>query len=125
MYRLGVKRSFMAQHYLIGGDFGEENNWHSHHYELELRIEGEELDRYGYLLDITDIEQALNVVLTRFTDATLNKLPEFEGLNPSLEHFARVIFDLVAPGLAVENIEKVVVRIWEEPGAWVEYSRPL
>ena len=48
MYTLTVKRDFVAQHYLIGGDWGAENEKHSHHYAVELTLEGRELDEHGY-----------------------------------------------------------------------------
>ena len=35
MYSVAVKREFVAQHFLIGGDWGAENDWHSHHYQVE------------------------------------------------------------------------------------------
>ena len=32
MYTLGIKRDFIARHFLIGGDWGAENLPNSHHY---------------------------------------------------------------------------------------------
>ncbi|MEZ4656751.1 MAG: 6-carboxytetrahydropterin synthase [Caldilineaceae bacterium] len=40
MYTLAVQRDFVAQHFLIGGDWGPENQWHSHHYRLEVQLQG-------------------------------------------------------------------------------------
>ena len=40
MYRLAVTRDFVAQHYLIGGDWGEENFKHSHSYKVEVLLRG-------------------------------------------------------------------------------------
>ncbi len=91
MYTVNVKRDFVAQHYLIGGDWGAENQKHSHHYQVELQLEGGELDRHGYMVDIVDIESHLNEQVFYFKDKTLNDLPEFEGLNPSIERFAFII----------------------------------
>jgi 6-pyruvoyltetrahydropterin/6-carboxytetrahydropterin synthase len=31
MYTVTITRDFVAQHFLIGGDWGAENQWHSHH----------------------------------------------------------------------------------------------
>ncbi len=84
MYTVAVKRDFVAQHFLIGGDWGAENNLHSHHYALELRLEGDRLDRHGYLVDIVEIEHALTELVNHYRDHTLNDLPEFAGLNPSI-----------------------------------------
>jgi len=87
MYTVAVKRDFVAQHFLIGGDWGAENTLHSHHYAIEVQLEGDRLDRHGYLVDIVEIEQALNALVAHYRDHTLNELPEFAGLNPSIEHF--------------------------------------
>ena len=59
MYTVSVKRDFAAQHYLVGGDWGSENLLHSHHYEVEVQLEGAILDQHGYLVDILDIERNL------------------------------------------------------------------
>ena len=40
MYSLAIRRDFVAQHYLIGGDWGAENQKHSHHYQVEVQVEG-------------------------------------------------------------------------------------
>src|SRR5918993_508802 len=52
MYTLGIKRNFIARHFLVGGDWGAENLPNSHHYVLELQLTGKELDQHGYLVDI-------------------------------------------------------------------------
>ena len=49
-YSVTVKREFIAQHFLVGGDWGRENQLNSHRYRVEARYEGTSLDRHGYLL---------------------------------------------------------------------------
>ena len=39
MYHLGAARKFNARHYLVGGDWGDENIEHSHCYHMELILE--------------------------------------------------------------------------------------
>ena len=68
MYTVAVKRDFIAQHYLIGGDWGPENDLHSHHYVLELQLEGTDLDQHGYLVDIVEIEANLEALIAKFRD---------------------------------------------------------
>ena len=46
-YTVAVERDFIARHKLIGGDWGPENELHSHHYRVELALEGSELDRFN------------------------------------------------------------------------------
>ena len=91
MYTLGIKRDFIARHFLIGGDWGSENFPNSHHYVLELQLEGKELDQHGYLVDIEDVDRNLDEIVSYYREQMLNEKPEFAGLNPSIEHFARIL----------------------------------
>jgi len=125
MYTLAVKRAFVAQHFLIGGDWGAENFWHSHHYQLELKLEGAALDQHGYLVDIVEVERQLNEIVAYYRDKTLNDLPEFAGLNPSIEHFTRIVCLTLAERLHLPNIRALTVRIWENDIAWAAYRHEL
>ena len=91
MYNLCLQRDFHARHFLIGGDWGAENEEHGHPYRLEWTLEGETLDEHGYLVDLIQVEGHLDFALGRYRDQTLNEIPEFAGLNPSLENFARIL----------------------------------
>lgn len=121
MYTLGVQRDFVAQHYLIGGDWGAENQLHSHHYRVELRLEGDKLDEHGYLVDIVDVEHHLNALVSHYRDKTLNDLPEFEGLNPSIEHFSRILCGAIWATVKRKSLTSVTVVIWENDIAWTSY----
>jgi 6-pyruvoyltetrahydropterin/6-carboxytetrahydropterin synthase len=113
MYTLSVRREFRAEHFLIGGDWGAENQPHVHAYRLEVELEGERLDAHGYLLDLVDLETRLEAMVTRFAGQRLNDQPEFAGLNPSLEHFARIVCQGLLVGGPVPNVERMHVRLWE------------
>ncbi len=125
MYRVSVQKSFIAQHYLIGGDWGAENQTHSHPYRLELELSGAQLDQHQYLVDIVAIEAALERQVAYYRDRTLNDLPEFSGVNPSLEHFARVLCQALAQDIRAGNIRRVTVRLWENESAWAGYELEL
>lgn len=122
MYKLNIKEDFVAQHYLTTPGCGAENEWHSHHFEVEVTLEGSELNEHGYLLDIVELESALGDLLDRYRDATLNDLPEFSGMNPSIEHFARIFWSRLHDRLPTGEIEGMTVRIWEDESAWASYS---
>ena len=125
VYTLAVKRDFVAQHYLIGGDWGAENQWHSHHYQLEVLLEGDTLDQHGYLVDIVDVERSLAELVAYYRDKTLNDLPEFAGLNPSIEHFTRILCNALASRLQATTLTAVRVKIWENDIAWAAYRQVL
>lgn len=122
MYTLRVHRSFVAQHYLTVPDCGPENEWHSHHFGVEILLEGEELNDNGYLVDIVEVEDAMEALVDRYRDATLNDLPEFEGLNPSIEHFSHIFHGFFVDQIDVPDTTSTTVRIWEDDEAWASYS---
>jgi len=125
MYTLSVQRDFIAQHYLIGGDWGAENQKHSHHYRLELQLEGHELDQHGYLVDIVNVEQHLDALVACYRDQTLNDQPEFANhgapLNPSIERFCRILCRSLANQIQASNIHALTVKLWENDSAWASY----
>ncbi|MEC8945531.1 MAG: 6-carboxytetrahydropterin synthase [Chloroflexota bacterium] len=125
MYKVAVLREFIAQHYLIGGDWGPENDLNSHQYRLEITIENEELDQHGYLVDIVEVENVINDIVSTYKDNTLNDFPEFENLNPSLENFCRIIGDMFCKSLSVADVYSVEVRLWEDSLAWASHTRIL
>jgi len=118
MYILGVKREFIARHFLIGGDWGLENFPNSHHYVLELQLEGNELDQHGYLVDILDVEKHLDEIVNYYKEQMLNEKPEFADLNPSIEHFARILATSLSERIKAENITSLKVVLWENESAW-------
>ena len=122
MYALGIKRDFIAQHFLIGGDWGPENFPNSHHYVLELRLEGRELDQHGYLVDIVEVERHLDEIVTYYKDQMLNEKPEFTGLNPSIENFARIVATSLSERIQAKNISELKVVLWENESAWAAYE---
>jgi 6-pyruvoyltetrahydropterin/6-carboxytetrahydropterin synthase len=121
MFTLGVRRDFIARHFLIGGDWGPENYPNSHHYILELQLEGKDLDQHGYLVDIVDIEKRLDEIVNYYKDQMLNDKPEFEGLNPSIEHFSRILAISLSKSIKAKNISLVKVVLWENESAWAAY----
>lgn len=122
MYTLGVRRNFIARHYLIGGDWGPENFPNSHHYVLELQLTGKELDKHGYLVDIVDVEKHLDEIVNYYKDQMLNDKPEFAGLNPSIEHFSRILATSLSERIKADNIKALKVVLWENESAWAAYT---
>lgn len=121
MYTVAVKRSFSAQHYLTGGDWGAENQLHTHDYQIELQLEGPDLDQHGYLVDIVDIENNLDTLVSRYRGQTLNNQPGFAGLNPSIEHFARILCQQFVNRIQAPNVTALTVKLWENEIAWASY----
>ncbi|MGW8144320.1 MAG: 6-pyruvoyl trahydropterin synthase family protein [Anaerolineales bacterium] len=121
MYMVAVKRDFKARHFLIGGDWGPENDLHEHHYQVEVQLEGETLDQHGYLVDIVDIENHLDALVENYRGKILNDFAEFAGLNPSIENFSRIMCLDLSSKIAARNISALTTKIWENDIAWASF----
>lgn len=122
MYAVAVRREVTASHFMVGGDFGAEGLPHPHRYLVEWRLEGRKLDRFGFIADIDRVAALLEETLSRLQGRTLNALAEFEGLNPSIENLARVLWEKLARGLTAPGIERTRVTVWESDSAWAAYE---
>lgn len=124
MYSLGVRRDFIASHFLIGGDWGAENFPHSHHYVCEVIIESATLDQHGYLVDIVAVEASLDQVIGYFKDSLLNDKVEFAGLNPSIEHFSRILCEKLLSGINPPGEGVLTIKLWENDTCWASFRQP-
>ena len=124
-YHTTVTRQFVAQHYLTVPDPGPEGELHSHVFDVEATFAGPSLNEYDYLVDIDDVRAALDDAEARYRDATLNDLPEFEGHNPSVERFARVLHERLAPAAAGDPAASLRVTVWEDDEAAAGYEAPV
>lgn len=122
MYTVAVSQEFVAQHCLMGGD-GPENQLHSHNYRVEVQLEGRKLDEYGYLVDIVVIKENLEALLNQYRNQSLNDAPEFAGLNPSVEHFARIVCEQLLKRIQTPGLEAVAVKMWEDESAWAAFRQ--
>jgi 6-pyruvoyltetrahydropterin/6-carboxytetrahydropterin synthase len=122
MYKLCFQREFTARHRLVGGDWGAENELHAHPYRVEWELRSSTLDAHGYLVDLVDVERALVEAIGRYGGAVLNDLPEFGDQNPSLERFARILWERLSPSLPAHI--QGAVRLWENTNAWAGFQPP-
>lgn len=126
MYEVAVRRKFTAFHHLIGGDWGAENAHHSHDYVLEVVCVGAQLDQHEYLFDISVLEKHLEALIERYRGQSLNALPGFEGKNPSIERFARVVAEQLEPALRTQaSLARFKIVLWEHGEAWASYEQSL
>lgn len=123
MYTVAVTQDFIANHYLIGGDWGDENSPHAHHYTLEVSIESDTLNQHGYLVDIVEIDAALKSTVDYFRDSMLNDKPEFAGLNPSIEHFSRILNEKLLAGITPPGTGALTTKLWENATSWAAFKQ--
>lgn len=88
-------------------------------------MQGESLDQHGYMVDIVDVEKNLEAIVDYYRDKTLNDLTEFAELNPSIEHFTRIVCEQLAERIKANNLSLMTVKIWENDIAWASYQMAL
>ncbi|MFB9808214.1 6-pyruvoyl tetrahydropterin synthase family protein [Haladaptatus pallidirubidus] len=125
MYEVTVTKPFVAQHYLTVPNPGPEGELHSHRYGVTIHLRGESLNEFGYLVDIDRVRESLDNTIAHYRDETLNDLPEFEGVNPSVEHFSRLFCDRVLDEIDAPEIIEIEVAIQEDNDAGASFERSV
>lgn len=126
------KEHFNAAHRLNNPDWtAEENkrvfglcnndNYHGHNYNLEVKIVGVPNADTGYVLDMKVLSGLIKEeILDRFDHKNLNlDTIEFATLNPSAENIAIVIYGLLRSKLDASLDLKI--RLYETDRNFVEY----
>lgn len=127
------RESFNAAHRLFNPDWNDEKNfnvfgkcsnpnYHGHNYTLETWIEGEIDTITGYVFDLGELKKIIQSKVTdRFDHRNLNlDCPEFEGLNPTAENIAKVIWSILRGEIDVKY--GLSVRLFETENNYVEYD---
>ncbi|HRO46440.1 6-carboxytetrahydropterin synthase [Agriterribacter sp.] len=103
--------------------FGKCSNphYHGHNYELEVKVTGEPQADTGFVMDMKVLSDLVQQhVVERFDHKNLNlDTAEFKELNPTAEHIAMVIYDLLRPH--INKAHDMQVRLYETPRNFVEY----
>lgn len=103
--------------------FGKCNNpsYHGHNYELLVKITGVPNPETGYVMDLKVLSDLIKAeVIERFDHKNLNlDTAEFKELNPTAEHIAIVIFELLRPHIDADK--DLHIRLYETPRNFVEY----
>lgn len=119
MYELTIKGHFDAAH-AIRDYPGECRNLHGHTWDVEVSVEGVELDEIGIVYDFKQLKTDLAEVLEPYDHAYLNDVPPFDVLNTTAENLAKVLFDELAERVG-DRVKVVAVSVWESPIAKITY----
>ncbi len=114
MYEIYVAAQFEAAHRLVG-DFGPATRMHGHTYTLEVLVRGERLKEDGTLYDIGRLRPAVDGLAASLHYRDLNEVPGLEDANTTAEVVARHCWEKLAPDLRNQDLDTLVVRVWESP----------
>ena len=97
------------------------DNYHGHNYDLEVKIVGVPNPNTGYVLDMKLLSEIIKEeILDRFDHKNLNlDTKEFATLNPSAENIAIVMYGLLRAKLDASLDLKI--RLYETERNFVEY----
>lgn len=103
--------------------FGKCSNphYHGHNYELIVQVTGMPDPETGYVMDMKVLSKiTAEEIIERFDHKNLNLDTEyFRELNPTAEHIAMVIYDLLRARID-EKLE-LKIRLYETERNFVEY----
>ena len=102
------RETFNAAHRLFKAEWTDEKNlmvfgkcsypnYHGHNYALEVWVEGEINPETGFVVNLKTLKQIiLDEIINRFDHRNLNlDCKEFEGLNPTTENIAVIIWNIL------------------------------
>jgi 6-pyruvoyltetrahydropterin/6-carboxytetrahydropterin synthase len=123
MYELRIKVDFAAAHHLEGypGDCARP---HGHNWIVEVFARSSQLDSIGLAMDFRTLKNAAKDLIGGWDHQDLNRLPDFQDINPSAEQLARLSFERLSG--AVDNAHTWIdrVTIWENDRCSATYWDP-
>ena len=95
---------------------------HGHNYRVEVTVTGSIDAETGMAADLAVLDRLLRQLVVEPMDhAFLNDLPEFaEGLIPTTENLARVVWARIGPALP-DSCALTRVRVLEDRNLWADY----
>ena len=96
-------------------------NFHGHNYTLIVKVIGTPDPSTGYVVDMKILSDIVKQhVIEKFDHKNLNiDVPEFKNLNPTAEHIAVVIWNILRKEIS-KNLELKVI-LYETERNFVEY----
>jgi 6-pyruvoyltetrahydropterin/6-carboxytetrahydropterin synthase len=132
MIYLTRKCEFSASHYYHNPQWTEEENrrvfgkcanlnGHGHNYTLEVTVKGEIDPTTGFVVDLKQLKDILNLeVVDAMDHRHLNKeVPEFAAKIPTTENIAIAIWQRLNEKLKVARLHRV--RLYEMPDLFVDF----
>jgi len=113
MFEVTVQQTFAAGHALRNYR-GKCENVHGHNYRIEVKVQGEQLDSIGLLVDFVELKRVMKGVIDYLDHRFINDLEPFDKVNPSAENLAKFFHDRISAGLRTEvPVHLAEVKVWE------------
>ncbi len=120
MYELSITTHFSAAHHLVAYP-GACAVLHGHNWQVDVSVQGEELDELGMLIDFKLLKSAVNELMDELDHSDLNTHEEFKDLNPTSEQIARFLFRRLSVSAKGDRHKISRVTVHETPGSTASY----
>lgn len=119
-FELNKDMNFSAAHFIPHDEAGACSRIHGHTYFVNLTIGGDTLDELGFLVNFSTLKQLIH---KRFDHQLLNELPGLNGMIPSTEKMAELIYHITEDYLAGLVNRPVCLQVFlrETPTSYVIY----
>ena len=113
MFEVTVQQTFAAGH-ALRNYHGKCENVHGHNYRIEVKVQGEQLDSIGLLVDFVELKRVMKGVIDYLDHQFIYDLVPFDKVNPSAENIAKFFHDRLSAGLETDNPVTIAeVKVWE------------
>ncbi len=121
MFKLVVKKEFSSAHILVGHP-GACKRMHGHNWIVEAKVEGEQINKIGMVIDFKDIKNELENIISKLDHQYLNDLKPFIENNPTAENISKYIYKELSKNINTDNIKVSEIKLWETNSSAVIYS---
>ena len=101
MFRLVVKKEFSSAHILVGHP-GACKRMHGHNWVVEAKVEGEQINKIGMVIDFKDIKNELENIISKLDHQYLNDIEPFMKIT---------LLQKIFQNIFIKNYQKILILI--------------
>ena len=114
---IAIRRTFDSAHYIK--DYpGKCSNLHGHTYIVEVKVGVPILNEFNIGVDFALLKHIVDKFIDRVDHKILNEV--FNEPRVTAEYLAVKLYEHVSRELRIDD---VIVKVYETPNSWVEYTR--
>lgn len=113
-----------ASHVLAGLPAGHQcGRLHGHNYVARVTLEADSIDTTGFVLDYGLLKPFGAWIDDHLDHRHLNDVPAVAGVNPTAEHLAEILLDVLEQRVLLPPGARARVAVSETPKTWAEFRR--
>ena len=121
MFKLVVKKEVSSAQ-ILHGHPGDCKRMHGHNWIVEAKIEGDNINSIGMVIDFKDIKKSLAIIISKLDHRFLNEIDPFTEDNPTAENISKYIYKELSKNINTDNIKVSEIKLWETNNSAVIYT---